>query len=272
MNPEMITLESGASFTSDCARLINDELNRTLDHKPRCILGLTPDAHARPLMQDLADCTTAPSRLTLCATREYIGLPGETAQDRLMHPESSCFGLIGSFAGRTAAAPELLVPGGTIVDPERFAEELERNAGDWAPSPDAGAILINTYVNSPYLGWARHLVMDEYARDLEQRGGVDVQIIIARPDGSVACHLPGTEAEGMILSRLEGHPAPYAFTMSAPLIFQARHTFIIAQGPDLPLQTAINEPPSPHCPLSWWQSSPQTTTWLMDKTAAETLS
>jgi glucosamine-6-phosphate deaminase len=182
---------------------------------------------------------------------EYVGLPGENIQQRVMHPESYCYFMIQEFFGFLKKKfIETNVPFGSLIDQKLLINELKKYPGDWEyQGTDAGkSIVIKQKARSKYLAWIKKDILDGYARKIKKAGGIDLQIIGAGGRGHVAFHESGVPFKGnsvMLVklddntiknSVIDGHfpsvkDCPhYAISMGAELVYQARNVVLLANG------------------------------------------
>jgi glucosamine-6-phosphate deaminase len=182
---------------------------------------------------------------------EYVGLPGENIQQRVMHPESYCYFMVQEFFGLLKEKfIETNVPFGSLIDQKILISELKRYPGDWVyKGTDAGkSIAIKQRAQSEYLSWIKRDILDGYMRKIKRFGGIDIQIIGVGGRGHVAFHESGIPFKGSSVmlvklddntvenSVIDGHftlvkDCPnYAITMGAELVYQARNVLLLANG------------------------------------------
>jgi glucosamine-6-phosphate deaminase len=191
------------------------------------------------------------ARVTSFNLDEYIGLPGENAQQRALHKRSYCFFMVQELFGllRTKFR-EVNVPWGTLIDRAELEAELEAHPADWEMqgSGNGGAVVIKPAAGSRYLRWIRRDILDAYAEKITRSGGIDLHIIGMGGRGHVGFHEAGVPFEGnrMLLIKLDdntianavadGHfpgrrECPlYGVSMGAELIYQARFVLLLAAG------------------------------------------
>ena len=207
---------------------------------------------------------------------EYVGLPGENAQQRVLHRESYCTFMIEQFFSRLERKfIETGVPYGCLIDQARLVAELAAHPGDWREDgTDAGrSIVIEPTASSEYLTWVRREVQEAYARKIERAGGIDLQIIGVGGRGHVAFHESGIPFEGsqVMLVKLDdntvanavadGHFASveesprYAVSMGAELVYRARAVVLLANGERKvePIARSLLGEPTPEVPISYGQ-------------------
>ncbi|MBW2596594.1 MAG: 6-phosphogluconolactonase, partial [Deltaproteobacteria bacterium] len=207
---------------------------------------------------------------------EYVGLPGENAQQRTLHPESYSYFMIQELFGLLQNKfRETDVPWGTLIDQEKLASELQANPEDWEEqgSDKGKAIVIKKDAQSDYLRWIRNEILDAYAEKIVKKGGVDLHVIGVGGRGHVAFHESGIPFEGneMLLVRLDentvsnavedGHFAKkedspwYAISMGAELVYRAKKIVLLANGKRKagPIAESLLKDPSPLVPISYGQ-------------------
>jgi glucosamine-6-phosphate deaminase len=182
---------------------------------------------------------------------EYVGLPGDNVQQRVVHPESYAYFMIQEFFGLLKDKfIETRVPYGSLIDQKRLIHELRENRDDWIfQGTDAGkSIAIRAKPVSAYLAWIRKDILEGYSRKIKAAGGIDLQVIGVGGRGHVAFHEAGIPFKGstVMLVKLDdnsianavkdGHfptasDSPnYAITMGAELVYQARTVLLLANG------------------------------------------
>jgi glucosamine-6-phosphate deaminase len=191
------------------------------------------------------------SRIRSFNLDEYVGLSGENAQQRVVHPESYCYFMIQEFFGLlTKKFIETNVPFGSLIDQKVLIKELKKHPGDWIyKGNDAGkSIAIKQKAESKYLAWIKKDILDGYTQKIKKAGGIDIQIIGVGGRGHVAFHESGVPFKGssvMLIklddntisnSVVDGHfssvsDSPnYAISMGAELIYQAKNVVLLANG------------------------------------------
>lgn len=182
---------------------------------------------------------------------EYVGLPGDNIQQRVLHPESYAYFMIQElFSHLEKKFIETRVPYGSLIDQKKLIRELKENKSDWEfKGTDAGkSIAINARASSEYLSWIRKEILDGYARKIKAAGGIDLQIIGVGGRGHVAFHESGIPFKGssVMLVKLDdntihnavadGHfskkadSPQYAVSMGAELVYQAKTIVLLANG------------------------------------------
>jgi glucosamine-6-phosphate deaminase len=217
-----------------------------------------------------------PRRVRSFNLDEYIGLPGENAQARILNPESYSFFMIQEFFSLlNAKFAETCVPYGALVEQEEFEAELERHPADWEfAGRDAGkAVVIKSSPASEYLGWIKRELQEKYEAKITASGGIDLQIIGSGGKGHVAFHEAGIPFEGsrVLIVKLDddtirnavadGHFAAerdsprFAMSMGAELVYEARNVLLLASGERkrVPIARSLLEEASPEVPISYGQ-------------------
>jgi glucosamine-6-phosphate deaminase len=251
-----------------------------LRNQKEFVLGLATGSSPTGLYKHLAKAANAAefdsTRIRSFNLDEYVGLPGENAQQRVMHPESYCYFMIQEFFGLlTKKFIETSVPYGSLIDQKQLIRELKARPGDWREvGTDAGrSIVINAKSASEYLAWVRKTILDGYARKIKKAGGIDLQIIGVGGRGHVAFHESGIPFKGskVMLVKLDdntvansvadGHfpskkESPrYAVTMGAELVYQAKTVVLLASGERKvgPVAESLLGDPTPDVPISYGQ-------------------
>ncbi len=262
------------------AGTVKKNIIRTLRNQKEFVLGLATGSSPTGLYKHLAKAANAgefdSTRIRSFNLDEYVGLPGENAQQRVMHPESYCCFMIQEFFGLlTKKFIETSVPYGSLIDQKQLIRELKARPGDWREvGTDAGrSIVINAKSASEYLAWVRKTILDGYARKIKKAGGIDLQIIGVGGRGHVAFHESGIPFKGskVMLVKLDdntvansvadGHfpskkESPrYAVTMGAELVYQAKTVVLLASGERKvgPVAESLLGDPTPDVPISYGQ-------------------
>jgi len=262
------------------ADLATATLARVHRARREAVLGLATGNTPTGLYRLLAKAANAgafdASRVRTFNLDEYIGLPGDNAKQRTLHPESYAAFMIREFFSlleRTFA--ETTVPWGALVDPQRFAAELAHHPSDWtAEGTGTGkSILISATAHSEYLAWIRRDIQQGYEDKISSCGGIDLQVIGVGGNGHVGFHEAGIpfQVSRVLLVRLDdetvrnavadGHFATerdcprYAVSMGAELVFEARSVLLLANGERkrVPLARSLLEGVSADVPLSYGQ-------------------
>lgn len=259
---------------------VKKHIIETLKKKKECVLGLATGNSPTGLYRYLARSANAgewdSSRIRSFNLDEYVGLPGENPQQRLMHPESYCHFMIQAFFGLLDRKfMECNLPCGSLVDQKRLAAELRAHPEDWREvGSDAGKwVRIKPKPVSDYLAWLRKDLLLAYAQKIKRAGGIDIHIIGVGGRGHVAFHEAGIPFRGsqVMLVKLDdntvnnavadGHFASsrecplYAITMGAELVYRARTVVLLACGDrkSQPVARSLLDQPGPHIPISYGQ-------------------
>lgn len=262
------------------ARIVVDDIKKTVNTKDAYVLGLATGNTPTGLYKHLAKAGNAGqfdcAKIRSFNLDEYIGLPGENPQQRVLHPESYGFFMVQELFGLLKNKfMETNVPWGTLVDQEKLLAELEANPDDWEEQgEDKGqAIEIKPNAQSEYLGWVKREVLDAYVEKIERSGGIDLQVIGVGGRGHVAFHESGIPFEGhnMLLVKLDentvenavrdGHfqsteQSPwYALSMGVELVYRAKTVLLLANGDRKvgPVAESLLHDPTPLVPISYGQ-------------------
>ena len=83
------------------AKIVKEHIIQGLQNKGEYVLGLATGNSPTGLYKELAQMANAKefdsSRVRSFNLDEYIGLPGENAQQRTIHPQSYCYFMIKEF-------------------------------------------------------------------------------------------------------------------------------------------------------------------------------
>lgn len=237
------------------AGIVKKKIIETLKTKGQMVLGLATGNSPTGVYKRLAQAANSGQfdcgRIRSFNLDEYVGLPGENPQQRVVHPESYSYFMIQEFFGLlNRKFTETSLPWGSLIDQKRLIRELKENKGDWeSKGTDAGkSIAIKPKAASGYLAWVRKEILDGYSRKIRASGGIDLQIIGVGGRGHVAFHEAGIPFKGssVMLVKLDdntitnavqdGHfpsvdKSPnYAVSMGAELVYQAGTVLLLANG------------------------------------------
>jgi len=267
-------------MSKTAARIVKGIIVQTLKEKEEFIFGLATGNSPTGMYKNLANMANSgefdSSRIRSFNLDEYVGLPGENAQQRALHPESYSFFMIQEFFGLlNKKFIETSVPFGCLIDQKKLIRELEANPDDWQElGSDAGkSIDIKENASSEYLAWIRKSILDEYKQKIEKAGGIDLHIIGVGGRGHVAFHESGIpfENSNVLLVKLDantiknavidGHfdkeeDSPnYAISMGAELVYKAKTIVLLANGARKtgPVAESLLKDPTAEIPISYGQ-------------------
>ena len=199
----ILITEDFAHMSQVAADVVKAKVIELLREKKEVVLGLATGNSPTGLYKHLAQAANNgefdSSRIRSFNLDEYVGLPGENAQQRVTHPESYCYFMIHEFFGLLKKKfLETNVPFGSLIDQEKLARELRIYSQDWTmKGTDAGkALVIRPRPESQYLAWIKREVLDAYAGKIRKAGGIDLQIIGVGGRGHVAFHESGIPFTG----------------------------------------------------------------------------
>ncbi len=262
------------------AQIVVKDIKNTLNNRDNYVLGLATGSTPTGLYKHFAKAANAGafdcSRIQSFNLDEYIGLPGENAQQRALHPESYGFFMVQELFGLLQEKfKETNVPWGTLVDQEKLLAELKVSPGDWEEqgADKGGAIGIKANAQSEYLRWIRSQILDAYWKKIERNGGIDLQVVGVGGRGHVAFHESGIPFEGnkLLLVKLDentvanavkdGHfpsrqQSPwYAISMGTELVYSAKTVLLLANGDRKadPVAESLLDDPTPLVPISYGQ-------------------
>jgi len=262
------------------AGIVKKSIIQTLRKQKEFVLGLATGSSPTGLYKRLAKAANAgefgSNRIRSFNLDEYVGLPGENTQQRVVHPESYCYFMIQELFGLlTKKFIETSVPYGSLIDQKQLIQELKSHPEDWRQmGADAGrSIVIKTKPVSEYLAWVRSAILEGYSRKIRRAGGIDLQIIGVGGRGHVAFHESGIPFKGskIMLVKLDdntvanavadGHfPSEkkcprYAVTMGAELVYKAKMVLLLASGKRKvkSVTESLIGDPTPDVPISYGQ-------------------
>ncbi|MBN1664213.1 MAG: 6-phosphogluconolactonase [Deltaproteobacteria bacterium] len=299
MSFKVIVTRDFEHMSEVAAGLVVKNIRQVLKQQDLFTLGLATGNSPTGLYKHLAKAANEGSfdsgRIRSFNLDEYVGLPGENAQQRALHPESYSFFMIQElFSLLNKKFKETNVPWGTLIDQKKLIRELKANPADWreAGADKGKAIVIDRQAKSEYLNWVRKSILDAYANKIVKCGGIDLHIIGVGGRGHVAFHESGIPFKGnrMLLVKLDdstvenavkdGHFAgrkdspSYAISMGAELVYKARTVILLANGPRKtePIAESILNDPTPLVPISYgklYASEGGQMIYVLDKAAAQ---
>lgn len=255
MSFKIIVARDFDHMSSVAAQIVSTDIAEKQEAGKEYVLGLATGNSPTGLYKKLAaafnDGTIDASRVRSFNLDEYVGLPGENAQQRALHPESYSYFMIQELFGllRTKFI-ETNVPWGTLVDQDELVAALDADTDSYELlGTDRGkAIVIDNSANGT-LGWIKRDILDAYEQKIARFGGIDLHVVGVGGRGHVAFHESGIPFEGnrVLLVRLDdntvenavadGHftsieDSPrYAISMGAELVYKARTVVLVANGP-----------------------------------------
>lgn len=281
--------------------IVKEIIIQTLEEKKEFIFGLATGNSPSGMYKNLAQMANSgeidSTRIRSFNLDEYVGLPGENPQQRMLHPESYCYFMIQEFFGLLEKKfIETSVPYGCLIDQEQLANELDAHPEDWSEwGTDAGkSISIKENPTSDYLKWIQKTILKGYAQKILDAGGIDLHIIGVGGRGHVAFHESGIPFEGsnVLLVKLDdntvenavtdGHFATkddsprYAISMGAELVYKAKAVLLLANGErkvESVTKSLLNDP-TPDIPISYGQiysKNGGNLTYVLDKIAGREL-
>jgi glucosamine-6-phosphate deaminase len=243
------------------------------------VLGLATGNSPTGLYKHLAAAFNGgmidPSRVRSFNLDEYVGLPGENAQQRALHPESYSYFMVRELFGLLdRPLAETSVPWGTLIEQDDLVEALERDttAYEMQGTDQGKAIVIRDDANGT-LGRIKRDVLDAYEAKIARSGGIALHIVGVGGRGHVAFHESGIPFKDnrMLLVKLDdstvgnavadGHfdsveDSPrYAISMGAELVYQARSVVLVANGSRKtgPVAESVLGDVTPDVPISYGQ-------------------
>ncbi|HOI96810.1 MAG TPA: 6-phosphogluconolactonase [Syntrophobacter fumaroxidans] len=261
------------------ADLIEADIRRKQAVKDEYVLGLATGNSPTGVYKHLAKAFNA-GRIGSRGIRtfnldEYVGLPGENAQQRAMHCESYSYFMIAEFFGLLQEKfSETNVPWGTLVEQDKLVKALEEHPDCYElQGADKGKAVVIRDRAQGYLKTIREEILDAYWKKIDACGGIDLQVIGVGGRGHVAFHESGIPFDGnkVMLVKLDentvsnavedGHfdtreESPwYAVSMGAEQVYKARTVVLVANGARKtgPVTEAILGTATSDVPISYGQ-------------------
>lgn len=261
------------------ADLVERDIREKQAVKPEYVLGLATGNSPTGLYKNLATAFNSgkidASRVRSFNLDEYVGLPGENAQQCALHPESYSYFMIQElFCLLEPKFAETNVPWGTLIDQNELVAALADSSGDYEmQGTDQGKAVVIREDAPGLLGWIRREVLDAYEQKIRRFGGIDLHVVGVGGRGHVAFHESGIPFEGnrMLLVKLDdntidnavsdGHFASvedsprYAISMGASLVYEARKIVLVANGGRKtgPVAESVLGDITPDVPISYGQ-------------------
>ena len=280
MTIKVIVTDNFEQLSKVAAEIVKDHIIQGLQDKDEYVLGLATGNSPTGLYKELAQMANAKkfdsNRVRSFNLDEYIGLPGENAQQRTIHPQSYCYFMIKEFFGLlNNKFIETTLPYACLIDQKKLIQELSSHPEDWNElGTDSGkSINIKDNASSEYLNWIHETILDGYAHKIEKSGGIDFQIIGVGGRGHVAFHESGIPFEGskVMLIKLDKNTVTnavmdgqfnsendcprYAISMGAELVYKSKTVLLIANGERKTKSVAesLLNVPTPDVPISYGQ-------------------
>jgi len=235
--------------------LAEERIKACQARKPECILGLATGNSPTGMYKHLAKAFNSrridARRVRSFNLDEYVGLPGEHAQQRALNCNSYGYFMISElFALLRDKFLETFVPYGVLVDQAELVKALAAHPDqyDMQGASHGKAVVINER-STGYLREIKEHILDAYQHKIEAAGGIDLQIIGVGGRGHVAFHESGIPFAGnsMLLVKLDDNTIEnairdgnfdsrekspqYAISMGAELVYKARTVLLLANGP-----------------------------------------
>ena len=282
------------------AKLAEERIRSCQASKPECVLGLATGNSPSGMYKHLAKAFNA-KRIDARRTRsfnldEYIGLPGENAQQRAMNHNSYGYFMISEFfALLQDKFLETSVPYGVLVEQAKLVKELAAHPDHYEMqgTGHGKAVRINERATG-YLREIKENILDAYQGKIKAAGGIDLQIIGVGGRGHVAFHESGIPFAGnsMLLVKLDGNTIEnairdgnftsreespqYAVSMGTELVYKAGTVLLLANGArkTAPMAEALLGEMSCDVPVSYGQkyaAEGGEMLYVLDEAAAEDL-
>jgi len=261
------------------ADLVEADIRAKQATKDEYVLGLATGNSPTGLYKHLAKAFNTgridAGRVRSFNLDEYVGLPGENAQQRALHCESYGYFMVMELFGLLRQKfIETNVPWATLVDQEELARALDAHPQAYeAIGTDKGKAVVIKEDAPDILGMIKREVLDAYDEKIRSRGGIDLQIIGVGGRGHVGFHETGIPFAGnrVILVKLDentvenavcdghfpstAHSPWYAVSMGAELVYEARTVVLLAGGgrKTAPVTESVLGPVDCLTPISYGQ-------------------
>jgi len=227
--------------------------------KRECVLGLATGSSPTSLYKLLADAFNTgridAQRMRSFNLDEYVGLPGENAQQRALNCKSYGYFMIWKFFSLLQKKfIETSVPYGAMVEQDKLTSIKVLHPGNYQVRGTSGgkAVTFNA-LSAKYLRKIRKNILDAYQLKIAAAGGIDLQIIGVGGHGHVAFHESGIPFadSAMLLVELDEHTRQkavndgnfasleecpkYAISMGAELVYQAKTVLLLASDEGNPV-------------------------------------
>lgn len=236
------------------ADVVQTDIAQKLAARDRYVLGLATGNSPTGLYRHLAEACNQgridAGRIHSFNLDEYVGLPGENAQQRCLNCESYSYFMIRQLFGLLDRPfAETNVPWGTLIDQQELMRALDEHPEDYElQGTDKGKAIVIGPQADGLLGYIRDTILEGYERKIKERGGIDLHIVGVGGRGHVAFHESGIPFEGnrVLLVRLDdntvenavadGHfpsvenSPRYAISMGAELVYEAAKIVLLANG------------------------------------------
>jgi len=235
--------------------LVENDIKKKQAVKDEYVLGLATGNSPTGLYKHLAKAFNAgridSSRVRSFNLDEYVGLPGENAQQRALHCESYSYFMVAElFALLQKKFIETNVPWGTLIDQAELIKALEEKKDQYEmQGKDKGKAVVIKDNATGILKMIKEEIIEGYWKKIDSAGGIDLHIVGVGGRGHVAFHESGIPFEGnkVLLVKLDdntvsnavedGHflskeDSPwYAISMGTEQVYKAKTVLLVANGP-----------------------------------------
>ena len=242
-----------AQMSRVAADIVEADIKEKQAVKNEYVLGLATGNSPTGLYKHLAEAFNEgridPGRVRTFNLDEYVGLPGENAQQRCLHCESYSYFMVQELFGLLEKKfAETNVPWGTLIEQEELITALEEEPDLYEmQGTDQGKAIVIKKGAGGVLGSIKDGVLDAYEEKIRSVGGIDLHIVGVGGRGHVAFHESGIPFEGnrVLLVKLDdstvsnavrdGHfpsieESPrYAISMGAELVYRAPTIVLLAK-------------------------------------------
>lgn len=233
------------------------QFQKTKQKKDSYVLGLATGNTPTGLYKHLAKAANSnefnPETITSFNLDEYIGLPGDTPSERVLHPESYAFFMIQELFGLlNKKFRKTHVPAGTEIDLKKLLVELDKyknnpNVYEFLGNDAGKQIFIKPNSPSDYLNYIKKEILDAYIDKIKKFGGIDLHIVGVGGRGHLAFHERGIplDQEALLVKLdentignavIDGHfkeetfAPKYAISLGSKAVFRAKTVLLLANG------------------------------------------
>ena len=176
------------------ADIVEADIKEKQATKKEYVLGLATGNSPTGLYKHLAKAFNAgridSGRVRSFNLDEYVGLPGENAQQRALNCDSySYFMIMELFGLLQKKFIETNVPWGTLIDQAELVKTLEQHRDQYEmQGTDKGKAVVIKNNATGILKMIKDSVLDAYEKKIKYFGGIDLHIIGVGGRGHVAFH------------------------------------------------------------------------------------
>lgn len=284
MGLEVIITNDFEGMSEEAANILISQMRRvTIDEKRGFNLGLATGKSPKGLYDKIIERQREfdATKIISWNMDEYVGLPGETPTERLLHHESYTFFMIKNLFGKLEPNfAKTHVPRGAEIDQLKLEIALKEGTKSgyvFLDGSDKGkALVIRPECDEEYLRWIRDEIMTSYINSIRWAGGIDYWVVGIGEKGHIAFHESGIPLHHeMLLVKLDDNTINnavkdsyfksadvphYAISIGAGGLFRyTRNVLLLAYGERKTESVALSllGPVTPNVPASGLQAYAQ---------------